>query len=188
MKIAILSDIHDHVWNLKRALTHMQDAEAMLVCGDLCSPFVVRLLGEGFQKGPVHIIFGNNDGDAFRINLVADRFEHIHLHGELFQAEVGGKRFAASHYDNIAAQLARSGQFDVVCYGHNHHYHVEQVKDTLMINPGTIMGYDPTSSEDIPATFVVYDTSLGQVERREVLADRGMNPIGESLPAIKGDS
>jgi uncharacterized protein len=168
MKIAILSDIHDHVWNLKRALPLMQDADAILCCGDLCSPFIVRLLGEGFQRGPVHIIFGNNDGDAFRIDLVADRFDHIYLHGELFQADVDGKRFAASHYDNIAAQLARSGQFDVVCYGHNHHFHVEQQGQTLMINPGTLMGYDPTSGEDIAATFVVYDTSTGEAERREI--------------------
>jgi predicted phosphodiesterase len=81
---------------------------------------------------------------------------------------VDGKRFAASHYDNIAAQLARSGQFDVVCYGHNHHYQVELQGETLMINPGTLMGYDPTSGEDIPATFVLYDTASGHVERREI--------------------
>jgi hypothetical protein len=37
-----------------------------------------------------------------------------------------------------------------------------------MINPGTLMGYDPTSGEDIAATFVVYDTSTGEAERREI--------------------
>jgi uncharacterized protein len=168
VKLAILSDIHDHVWNLKRALPMMTNADAVICCGDLCSPFIVRLLGEGYQRGPIHIIFGNNDGDAFRIDLVADRFDHVHLHGELFQAEIDGKRFAASQYDNIAAQLARSGQFDVVCYGHNHQYHVDHLGDTILINPGTLMGYDPTSGSDIPATFALFDLESGVVERIEI--------------------
>ena len=67
MKIAVLSDVHDHVWNLQAALASLDDTEALLYCGDLCSPFVVGLLAEGFQNRPIEIVFGNNDGDLFRI-------------------------------------------------------------------------------------------------------------------------
>ena len=48
MKIGILSDIHDNIWNLRAALEGLGEADALICCGDLCSPFVVGLLGEGF--------------------------------------------------------------------------------------------------------------------------------------------
>ncbi len=40
MKLAILSDTHDNVWALRVALTHLSRAEAVIHCGDLCSPFM----------------------------------------------------------------------------------------------------------------------------------------------------
>lgn len=167
MKVAILSDIHDNVWNLRAALMATQEAGALVCCGDLCSPFIIGLLGEGFPQGPVHIVFGNNDGDLFRIAQVAGKYPHVRLHGEFFQDVLGGRRIAANHYDNIARAIAASGDYDVVCYGHNHVYRIEQAGSTLTINPGAIMGYHPVDG-DIPATFVLYETETGAVERIEL--------------------
>jgi putative phosphoesterase len=168
MKIAVLSDIHDNVWNLQAALPRLQDADALIFCGDLCSPFTANLLAKGFRDRPIHIVFGNNDGDLFRISRVAGKHAHVSLHGELFQAELDGKSFAAVHFDNIAVDIVHSGRYDVVCYGHNHHYQVEQVGRTLAINPGTLMGFDPYSLSDIAATFVIYDTQSGETQRMEL--------------------
>jgi putative phosphoesterase len=159
MKIGVLSDIHDNIWNLAVALTGLQETEALICCGDLCSPFIIRLLAEGFPNRPIHIVFGNNDADLFRITSFAKKYAHVHLHGEFFQGELGGQRFAVNHFDNIAQPIAVSGQYDVVCYGHNHIYKIEQIGRTLTINPGAIMGYNPGSKKDIPATFVIYDTA-----------------------------
>ncbi len=40
MRIVILSDIHDNVWKLAAALDAVRNnTDAMLRCGDLCSPF-----------------------------------------------------------------------------------------------------------------------------------------------------
>lgn len=58
MKISVISDIHDHIWNLQKALSmpELQATEAMLFCGDLCSPFVIHLLGACvFQSYPYGI-------------------------------------------------------------------------------------------------------------------------------------
>lgn len=158
MKIAVLSDIHDNVWTLAAALQSFQDAQALICCGDLCSPFIVTQLAHGFLHRPIHIVFGNNDGDLFRITQNAGKFDHVHLHAEFFQGEFSGKRFAVNHYPAIALAIAAAGQHDVVCYGHNHSYRVESLGSTLTINPGAIMGYDPINTQDIPATFVIYDT------------------------------
>lgn len=168
MKIAVLSDIHDNIWNLAKALEGMQAAEAMICCGDLCSPFVVHKLGGGYKNGPIHIVFGNNDADLFRISRVAAQYENVRLHGELFEGELGGKRIAAIHFDNIARPIIQSGAYDMVCYGHNHRYQVERVGSTLGINPGTVMGYDPLGQQDVTATYILYDTESGEAQRCEV--------------------
>ncbi len=170
MRLAILSDIHDNVWKLAGALDRARGADAMICCGDLGSPFIVHQLGRGFA-GPIHVIFGNNDGDLFRIANNARRYDHIHLHGELFRGEFDGKRVAANHYDQIARAIAASSEFDVVCYGHNHIYEVSRIGRALAINPGAIMGatFAPDGSRtDAPSTFVIYDTILDEAKRLEV--------------------
>ena len=165
MKIAIISDIHDHRKNLQNALAQIQDADKLICCGDLCSPFIIKDLGNGFSK-PIHIVFGNNDGDHYRITTVAADYEHVHLHGEVMDRVIDQKRFAVSHFDNIGRMLATSNAFDVVCFGHNHQYEISYDGDTLIINPGEIMG-ELTGH----ATFVVYDTETGEVTKFEVDAE-----------------
>jgi putative phosphoesterase len=168
MKMAVLSDIHDNVWNLGAALETISDSEALICCGDLCSPFIVDLMADGFSN-QIHIVFGNNDGDQYRITNNAARYAgRVLIHGEFADLELGGKRFAVNHYPKIARSIAEAGDYDVVCYGHNHIYSVERVSNTLLINPGAIMGYDGVNKEEIPSTFVIYDTESGDCMGYEV--------------------
>jgi hypothetical protein len=180
MKVGILSDIHDNIWKLAGALAGLQEAEVLICCGDLCSPFIIGLLAEGFRDRPIHIVFGNNDADLFRITNNAKKYAHVHLHGEFFQGELGGKSFAVNHFDNLAQPIASSGQYDVVCYGHNHIYKIEPVGCTLTINPGAIMGYDPVRKKDIRSTFVLYDTETGTVSG--YMVEEGARQSGKVLP------
>lgn len=157
MRLAIVSDIHDNVWTLQAALKSMQDADLLICCGDLCSPFVVGLMAAGFRN-PIHIVEGNNEGDWRRMSQVAGKHSHVQLHGEFFQEEFDGKRIAVNHYPDIALPIAESGRYDIVCYGHNHLFAIEQRGNTLTLNPGALLGYDPINRRDIPATFIIYDT------------------------------
>jgi len=166
MKIAILSDIHDNVWKLAAALQKAQDAQILICCGDLCSPFVVNLMADGFPERPLHLIFGNNDADLFRITQNAARYGgRVTIHGAFAELTLDGRRFAVNHYPDIGRGLAASGQYDVVCFGHNHQYEVAQQGATRLINPGPIMGYDPAGRKDVESTFVIYDTGTGEVAR-----------------------
>lgn len=161
MKVAILSDIHDHIPNLRKALAQCEEAkvETLVCCGDLCSPFIAKELGQGFA-GPVHVVFGNNDGDRFRIAANGSKFPHLTFHGEYVELELGGRTFSVNHFDNIGRALARGGSFDVVCFGHNHQFEIKTEGATLIINPGEI--YGGLSGH---ATFVIYDTASGQARR-----------------------
>jgi len=160
MRIAILSDIHDNIWVLKDLLAGLQ-ADALLFCGDFCAPFTLAQIAEGFG-GPVHVVFGNNDGDKLLLSRVASRFSHVTLHGDLAELDLDGRRVAVSHYPQVGRALAQSGVYHLVCYGHNHESTVEQVGSTVLVNPGEVMGRLGRS------TYAVYDTATGQAAILEV--------------------
>ena len=83
MKIAVISDTHDHLENSDKAIDIINGAgaDALIHCGDLCSPFVLDHLAA--FTGPVHMVFGNNEGDRFTIGKVSLEFPNIKIHGEL---------------------------------------------------------------------------------------------------------
>ena len=159
MNIAIISDIHDNLPMLRRALERSQQAEVLLCCGDLCSPFVAKELGRGFAK-PIHIVFGNNDGDPFRIASTAARFSQMKVHGEYAELELGGRTFSINHFDNIGRAIAKGEKYDVVCFGHNHQFEISAAGKTLIINPGEVYGGLTSHS-----TFAFYDTATGKADR-----------------------
>jgi len=160
MRIAILSDTHDNIWVLKNLLAGLQ-ADTLLFCGDFCAPFTLAQIAEGFA-GPVHVVFGNNDGDKLLLSQVAGRFSHVTLHGDLAELELDGRQVAVTHYPRIGRALAKSGIYDLVCYGHNHERAVEQVGTTVLVNPGEVMGRFGRS------TYAIYDTATGQAGIVEV--------------------
>jgi putative phosphoesterase len=160
MRIAILSDAHDNIWKLDVVLKQLEDVDALLFCGDLCAPFTLAAIAEGFD-GPVHVVFGNNDGDQWLLTRNANRAGNVSLHGMFASLELGGRRIAMTHYPAIAVGMAASGLYDLVCYGHDHERKIERVGECLKVNPGEVMGRFGVSS------YALYDTETGQAEIRE---------------------
>lgn len=179
MRLAILSDIHDNLWNLALALEAVRTADILLCCGDLCSPFVIDELTK--FPGNVHVVFGNKDADLYRITAKALKKPNCQLHGELFQTTFDGRRIAMNHFDYLARPLAKSGDYDVVCFGHNHEFEISRQGTTLLINPGPIMGAKFSSGrwEDTAATFVIYDTRADSVDAYSI--DRATSTV-QDLP------
>lgn len=163
MRIAVVSDIHDNIWNLETALNDINErgAEAFVFVGDFCAPFTLAQIGESFD-GEVHAVFGNNDGDQFLLSKVAGNFKHVHLHGHLAELELGGKKIALNHYPDIARRLAESGAYDAVFSGHNHERQHETVGETLWANPGEVMGRFGSPS------YGLYDTETDSFEHIEI--------------------
>jgi putative phosphoesterase len=162
MRVAIVSDIHDHIVHLKAALQKLDGVDELICLGDLCSPFVMKEIGAGFS-GPIHIVFGNNDGDRYRIAEIAARYPHVRVHGEYVDLDIDGKKISVNHFDNIGRAIAAGGHYDVVCYGHSHGFRVEKKGRTTVINPGEIFGVLTGNS-----TFAIYDTGKDEVERVDV--------------------
>jgi putative phosphoesterase len=146
MRIAILSDTHDNVWKLDCAMPHLADADAILHCGDLCSPFVTQRLIAGVKGKPVYIVWGNNDGDRRLHLLVSAGAENIHFLGEFGDLTMDGLKIALTHYPEVARPLAESERYDLVCYGHDHKAHEEHIGRTILLNPGEVHGLFGRSS------------------------------------------
>lgn len=142
-RIAIFSDSHDNIWNMETALQQVRnhDVQALLHCGDLCAPFMIKQLAEGFS-GPIHLVFGNNDGDGRLLQMLSQQFPHVNHHGAYAELEIGGRKIALIHYPQPALRIAQSQQFDLICYGHDHTQHHEMIGTTHFVNPGEIMGKD----------------------------------------------
>ncbi len=157
MHVAVMSDIHDNIWKLETILQRINQggAQALIFCGDFCAPFTLKQIAESFS-GPVHCVFGNNDGDKWFLSRIAGGANHVTLHGELAELSLGGRRIAANHYPAIAQGLAASGRYDAVFFGHSHEQHLTRVGDTLLLNPGEVMGRLG------PSTYALYDTQTGQ--------------------------
>jgi putative phosphoesterase len=163
MRIAVLSDSHDHIAALEAALDQANSAgaQALIHCGDLCAPFMLDRIGKGFA-GPVHVVFGNNDGDGRLLQTIAARHPHITLHGIYTELDMGGRRIALIHYPEPARRIAESGAFDLVCYGHNHQKRIERVGDCLLVNPGELLGMNGAP------TWGLYDAETNEFALQEI--------------------
>jgi len=163
MLIAVLSDTHDQIRNLRLAvdLANERGAMIMIHCGDLISPFMLEELDR--FAGVVHLVYGNNVGDVHLISSsCGHKFPNITHHGNMGMIEADGLKIAFTHYPQMARGLAARGDFDVVCCGHNHRYQVEKIGRTLLVNPGEMLG-----KQSRPA-FCLLDTAGRSVERLEV--------------------
>ncbi|MDX1568317.1 MAG: metallophosphoesterase [Longimicrobiales bacterium] len=146
MQVGVLSDIHDHLENLERALElfSKEGVDTLCFCGDFCSPIPARVLG-GYD-GVVHCVFGNGDGDRFRMLQAEESGEAgaLRLHGEHAELEIGGRRVALTHFPLYGQALARTGDYDAVFSGHTHEAGEERFPDAgecLWVNPGEILGW-----------------------------------------------
>ncbi len=159
MKIAVFSDSHDHVWNLRRAVEQAQEAEAeeIIHCGDLVSPFLMEEF-DSFS-GKVHLIYGNNMGDPELLNMrIQERKDRVSFHGWIGELTYERIRISFIHDPRIAKRLARSGDYDLVCFGHTHLWHLEKTSSSLLLNPGSILGNKE------PAGWALVDTNTLDIE------------------------
>jgi uncharacterized protein len=163
MKIGVLSDTHDNLATIRKAVEifSKNGVEVVLHCGDFCSPFTLPLFKPLAEQGAkMHAVFGNNDGDKA---LLIRRGEGLWSFGDGARIlELAGRRVVMMHYPDVAADLLRAGTFDLVIHGHDHRARVEGGARKLL-NPGTCSGYLADR-----ATVALVDTDGLAVEIVEV--------------------
>ena len=146
MKICIVSDSHDRADPLAQAVCEASalGAEAVIHCGDVIGTQTLRAaLAIGL---PMHVIHGNNLGDAISLSRWArESGGQLSYHGPDARLELGGRRVFVVHYPEYGYAMACTGDWDLVCCGHSHVAGVERVANvkggsTWLVNPGTVAG------------------------------------------------
>lgn len=168
LKICIVSDSHDHREPLTAAVTEAKalGAQAVLHCGDLVAPSTLHaVIGLGL---PIHLIHGNNAGDLFHLYRFAQESgNRVHYYGQDRALALAQRRIFMVHYPHYARAMALTGDYDLVCNGHEHRAVVERIRNikgeaTLRIDPGTVAGVSA------PATYVFGDLQSLEFEIRPV--------------------
>ena len=168
MKVCIVSDSHDHRELLMQAVGEARalGAEAVLHCGDIVAPSSLKTL-QRFGL-PVHAVEGNNGGDTFSLcQLGLETQGQIVFHGRDAQLLLGGRKIFIVHYPHYAYGMACTGDWDLVCCGHEHRYGLRRVTTALgteavLLNPGTVAGIGA------PPTYVLADLERMEFAVHEV--------------------
>ena len=157
MKICILSDSHDNRQTLAAAVDDAKQhgAQAILHCGDVVAPSTLHAVTP-FGL-PIHVIHGNNTGDMVHMSRLAHKpGSLVNYYGQDASFTLHGRKIFLVHFPHYAQGMALTGDYDLVCNGHEHRAHIDRVTnikggETLLIDPGTVAGIGA------PATYVLGD-------------------------------
>ncbi|HLA39434.1 MAG TPA: metallophosphoesterase [Candidatus Glassbacteria bacterium] len=173
MLVGIVSDSHDNVPMLRRAVEHFSAAgcELVLHAGDVIAPFAMAVM-DGLSC-PFKAIYGNNDGEKVGLKLKA-----VAVGGSIQEpplvVEAGGRKILVLHDCTDWQAEAERYAAEVVIFGHTHEVVVEKDKNgsRVGINPGECGGWLTGSH-----TAALLDT--GTLEVR--IIDLSLDP-GKEIP------
>jgi putative phosphoesterase len=170
MKIGIIADVHDNLRSLNKVLDYFnsEKIDLLIHCGDWDMPFTMRAFTR--IKCPIRAVLGNGDPDIQKFlyqlqNLEVLKDLELDIHERFQDFTIDGKRIAVFHGndEDLNKLLVECQLFDIVCIGHNHKPKIEKVGKTLVINPGSLVGFFAEIG-NVPITFVIYDTKTNKTK------------------------
>ncbi len=164
-KIGIISDTHDNIKALDELLSRFEKygVRSLIHAGDIIAPFTLkRILVRNFDLSGV---FGNNDGELLALSRIAKE-SGASISQQPLILEFSSTRMLVLHgtggtveTKRFVESLAKSGDYDVIVYGHTHELDVRRIGKVLIINPGEACGYLSGMS-----TAVILDTEKLETE------------------------
>jgi len=141
--IGIISDTHDNLPNIEKAVKYLNDhkVELVLHAGDYVAGFVIPL----FKALNCNLIgvFGNNDGDHELLKKRFSETTNCTIHEQFAKVDAEGCKIALLHgtQAELLNSIIESGYFDAVVHGHSHFKGILKKGKTIVINPGELCGY-----------------------------------------------
>jgi putative phosphoesterase len=143
MLIGLISDTHDHLPMVEKAVKRLNEEKVGLVlhAGDYVAPFVIPKFKDLHAK--LIGVFGNNDGDHELLKKRFSENKNLEIRGNFAAVEVDNLRIALLHgnEEELLEALIESESFDVIVHGHMHKADVYRRGKTLIVNPGEVCGY-----------------------------------------------
>ncbi len=167
--IAVISDIHDNLPNLKTALDYAKskNVSALFVLGDITNAQTLKYLAANFS-GPIYLVAGNMEVcDLEAESKKYPQIDFLGRHGGIIK--IGDKLVGLCHEPSLIDSLLKNchsragGNPDdscpeIVFYGHTHKPYEEQREGVRLINPGNLANvfYAPT--------FALWDENTDKLE------------------------
>lgn len=136
MKIGILSDSHDALEKIQKAVHIFQEkkVDGIIHGGDFVAPFSVSIFTH--LTIPWWGVLGNNDGEVVGIFQKSKGIIHSYYQ----EIEVNSYRIWVSHYSRPAELAFQSGKYDLSIFGHTHEKMIKEENDRFLLNPGESCG------------------------------------------------
>ena len=142
VSLGIVSDSHNNDYAIQAALNVFKrhGVDQVVHCGDVVSPEHVKY----FSDFKTTFVVGNNDDEA-ELAVEAAKIGAVVLPQPVCLDWHGKKLFLVHGHDGgkDAAETAfRSGDWDLVCYGHTHIADLREIPGTIILNPGALRNGD----------------------------------------------
>jgi len=164
MIIAVISDIHDNIANLKTCLDwcRRHQVKKIISCGDLTDSETLNYLAANFA-GEIFVIDGN--AELYESSDLA-KYPNITTSGDIGIQEIGKLHIGFTHQPEKIKKIlkAASPAPDFIFYGHTHKPWLEHNGSTIIANPGNLAGIFHQ------ATFAVLNTDTKNLDLK-IVAD-----------------
>lgn len=131
-------------------------------------PFSLRCVAKA--TFPIKTVMGNGDPDIQKFQYQLQNLEvlknvKMDIQERMQDFVFDGKRICMFHGNDpqLNKLIVDSQFYDVFCVGHSHIYKIEKVGKTLVINPGSFIGYKIETGNE-PIYAVIYDTATGETQ------------------------
>ncbi len=151
MKVAIISDLHDQLTNLRKFLDYsLENKIKKIFClGDVTKQETLSCLARNFS-GDIFLVRGNAD---LYSESILKKFNNIKDYQSIGNKKIDKLNIAFFHEPEKVKNLNLNKlRPDFVFYGHTHKPWLEKTQGYFFVNPGNLAGIY------YPATFAVLDT------------------------------
>lgn len=158
MLVAIISDSHDNLDNLKKFIDWAlkNKIEKIICLGDVAKIESIKYLAHSFL-GEIFLVKGNaelyNEKDL-------KKYKNIKYYGEVGEVEIDGLKLGFVHEPEKIKKIIKNTEngLDFIFYGHTHKPWLKKEGEAFIANPGTLGGVY------YQATFAVLDTKSKNLE------------------------
>lgn len=155
MLVAIISDSHDNLDNLKKFLDwSLENKIEKIIClGDVAKIESIKYLAHNFLR-EIFLVRGNA---CLYDEKDLKKYKNIKYYGEVGEIEIEGLKLGFVHEPKKIKKVTENG-LDFIFHGHTHKPWLEKNGETFIANPGTLGGVY------YQATFAVLDTKTKNLE------------------------
>lgn len=149
MKVAIVSDTHYAVDKFKKLLTFLQSENIQYVihAGDFIGNNIASVFS-AFPSISFFVARGNCDYNGQVMDALKDT-RNVQVN-DILRFQIDGISFIVSHIPGTAFNEQSRNAADVVIHGHTHQPRVDNYKNALVLNPGSLMDGDGYMILELP--------------------------------------